>query len=745
MKNRKMNFMSTKSSVSTSIKKSKKCKPLVAVRPDLIQTESVPSIGQGQHTLRVTAQSWSQLSGHTTHTPRVTVEVPVSSGHGQHTPRVTAQTRSRPSGHTTHTPRVTVEVPVSCHRLARKQNKNKLNEKMKNTKTNYRSHAKTNDLADSLPVANKLSVSRIPLSQELNSPVSLPVANKKTEDKWLTDVLTKTTKCQSAVRDILLSGHTLHTPRVTVVVPVSSQNPSGHTPHTPRVTEAVPVSGHTLSGHTLHTPRVTVVVPVSSHSPHTSRVTVGVPGSRRSRKQNKNKQNEKYKNRKSNYLSNVTLVVSSKHTKWFNHGQAHLVIPHILRESLWRSLSARVTASILRESLHKQLQVSLHTKLYNPSQVSTNSNQGHDYLVIPHILRESLCRSLSALVTASILRESLHKQSQVSALYNLAQVSTNSNHGHDYLVTPHILRESLCRSLSALVTASILRESLHKQSQVSALYNLAQVSTNSSHGYGYLVIPHILHESLCRSLSALVMASILRESLHKQSHVKVPISDKTKHTTLHKQSQVSVRSQLSGHGTAVTTLRSWSCGHGLKVIPFTSTYHTHSHHYIHSLTKLLSLPPRVHSLSRKLRNKLIKQINGNGKNSLLISHWNLGAKKWCNKRNQIQALVDTDNPDVLFISEANLDELTPSHEKFITGYEITLPKTVTRNGTARLILLTKEDLKFELVDNLMDDIVTSVWIKISRRGVKGLLVCGVYREHQYLNQVSDWSLQPAEQ
>ena len=36
-------------------------------------------------------------------------------------------------------------------------------------------------------------------------------------------------------------------------------------------------------------------------------------------------------------------------------------------------------------------------------------------------------------------------------------------------------------------------------------------------------------------------------------------------------------------------------------------------------------------------------------------------------------------------------------------------------------------------------------MKISRRGIKSLLVCGIYREHQYLNQASDWSLQPIEQ
>ena len=191
--------------------------------------------------------------------------------------------------------------PVPSIGLARQQNKNQLNEKLKNEKTNYKSHETTDDPADSLPVANRLSAGRIPLSKELNSPVPLSVANKKTEDrhpddKWLKDDLIKTTKCQPAARDALTPGHTLHTPRVTVVVPVSCHilpghtlhtvvvpvspghtvhtlavtvqvpvRSTGHTVHTLVVTVQVPVSSHTPSGHTLHTPRVTVVVPVSCH------------------------------------------------------------------------------------------------------------------------------------------------------------------------------------------------------------------------------------------------------------------------------------------------------------------------------------------------------------------------------------------------------------------------------------------------------------------------------------------------
>ena len=146
-----------------------------------------------------------------------------------------------------------------------------------------------------------------------------------------------------------------------------------------------------------------------------------------------------------------------------------------------------------------------------------------------------------------------------------------------------------------------------------------------------------------------------------------------------------------------------------------------------------------------MRNKLIKQLNGNGKNSITVCHWNLGSKKWKNKINQIQALADQNLADLIFISEANLDELTPLHESRIVGYNITLPKTLKINGTARLVLLTRENLEFDLKTDLMDEIFTSIWVKISRPGTKSVLICGLYREHQYLSQDSDWSLQPTEQ
>ena len=428
-----------------------------------LHTVVVPvSPGHTVHTLAVTVQVPVRSTGHTVHTPRVTVQVPVSS----HTP----------SGHTLHTPRVTVVVPVSCHfnthlphvhakvpdsRLARQQNKNQQNEKMKKEQTNYLSNTTTNDLTDNLPVANKLSISRIPLSKELNSPVYLSVASKFSEDsvshpddKWLTDVQTKIQKCQPAARDALSSGHTLHTVVVpvschilpghtlhTVVVPVSPghtvhtlvvtvQVPvrsTGHTVHTPRVTVQVPVSSHTPSGHTLHTPRVTVVVPVRCHfNTHLPHVHAKVPDSRLARQQNKNKQNEKYKNQKSNYLSNVTVVENVKLTKLYNLSQVILVIPFILSESLFMSLLGLVIPFILRESLFRSLSVPVILFILCKSLFRSLS-----VLVIPFILRESLFRSLSVYTLKSTQQTHSNSslKSQVSNLHNLKpQLSGHTVH-----------------------------------------------------------------------------------------------------------------------------------------------------------------------------------------------------------------------------------------------------------------------------------------------------------------------------
>ena len=62
----------------------------------------------------------------------------------------------------------------------------------------------------------------------------------------------------------------------------------------------------------------------------------------------------------------------------------------------------------------------------------------------------------------------------------------------------------------------------------------------------------------------------------------------------------------------------------------------------------------------KLTNRKIRAVNGNRMQSFHVAHWNLGAKKWPHKLVEIEALLNEKQPDLCFVSEANLWINTPS-------------------------------------------------------------------------------------
>ena len=139
------------------------------------------------------------------------------------------------------------------------------------------------------------------------------------------------------------------------------------------------------------------------------------------------------------------------------------------------------------------------------------------------------------------------------------------------------------------------------------------------------------------------------------------------------------------------------------------------------------------SSSRKKMNKMIKIVNGNGQKSFEVMHWNLGAKKWQNKIEEIQALVDEFKPDFCFFSEANLAANLPDYEINIQGYEINTPKSHINLNFSRLVLLSKEGAKFKIEWNRMNTEVASIWISIGGRGKKATLIGGIYREFTQLH------------
>ena len=144
-----------------------------------------------------------------------------------------------------------------------------------------------------------------------------------------------------------------------------------------------------------------------------SHINIKVPDSRLARQQNKNKRNEKYKNKKSNYLQNVTLVDDVKRTKWFKQSQETQGKPFMLSTGhTVHTLAPRVTVLVPARPGH-----TVHT--LDP-RVTVQVPVGESLL---SILQQSLFWSLSAAVV---------KQNEAVVNVKLTQMvqTQSSNTGH---------------------------------------------------------------------------------------------------------------------------------------------------------------------------------------------------------------------------------------------------------------------------------------------------------------------------
>ena len=103
--------------------------------------------------------------------------------------------------------------------------------------------------------------------------------------------------------------------------------------------------------------------------------------------------------------------------------------------------------------------------------------------------------------------------------------------------------------------------------------------------------------------------------------------------------------------------------------------------------------------SSKLRNRKIKSDNGNRNNqsNLSVIHWNGGAKKWSNKKLEIESLLQEKSPDLCFISEANIWDDLEANEIDLEGYNTYLPNTMKSLHHSRIVLLAKNDLTLKII------------------------------------------------
>ena len=126
--------------------------------------------------------------------------------------------------------------------------------------------------------------------------------------------------------------------------------------------------------------------------------------------------------------------------------------------------------------------------------------------------------------------------------------------------------------------------------------------------------------------------------------------------------------------------------------------------------------------------------NGNGKNTIKIMHWNGGSKFWIRKVEEIELIVDESSLDLIFMYEANLFSMDHDYQTNMEGHTLYHPKSMSIYNHSRLILLARSELNISIQLEHMEPEVASIWVKIVRKGMKKLLICGIYREHSIIFQ-----------
>ena len=116
-----------------------------------------------------------------------------------------------------------------------------------------------------------------------------------------------------------------------------------------------------------------------------------------------------------------------------------------------------------------------------------------------------------------------------------------------------------------------------------------------------------------------------------------------------------------------------------------------------------------------------------------VLHWNAGNGWWESKRLEIETLIVETAPDIIFISEANLRTDTPAHLKDFQGYYMVTPPTDLEMGYSRIVLIAREGVHLTILNECMNGNIAAIWVQVTVRGKKPLLIGGAYREfHQLL-------------
>ena len=153
---------------------------------------------------------------------------------------------------------------------------------------------------------------------------------------------------------------------------------------------------------------------------------------------------------------------------------------------------------------------------------------------------------------------------------------------------------------------------------------------------------------------------------------------------------------------------------------------------------------------QRCHNKRMHALNGNRfakpkiKSHFKIAHINKGNSNFPTKLNNILNLIEDDRPDILMISEANMESNEPSVKNHLKGYNIE-KKLLGNQNVARMIVMVKSDITYERLYGFENDINSMMTLKIKNSNKKYIYLVCVYRQWKLLHIDDPSSNLPAKQ
>ena len=143
---------------------------------------------------------------------------------------------------------------------------------------------------------------------------------------------------------------------------------------------------------------------------------------------------------------------------------------------------------------------------------------------------------------------------------------------------------------------------------------------------------------------------------------------------------------------------------------------------------------------QRLRNKAMHSKNGNrnknkNKTHLKLLIVNKGNSNYCTNKNIMINLVETEQPDIMVVSEANLERENNNLDIDFKKYNVE-SKFLGNNSLARIMVTIKKGITYERMSKYDNDVNAMIVLKVKTASSKYVFLVCVYRQWRLINETS---------